>query len=193
MAAFHLQLLSQLKEFIDDVEAGAAGICYVHGEPIPALATPVSDSVFCFGSIKDFPDGQACASVHCDGGPSTIFLAITLCGERFLDIECVDPQSGEFLETKTVHCVPGHVYLSSPACFWHAVRPVPSPVHAGLQRTLILRSNCMRWRHSGGKLLGDGNGRSGGFVYGTAPAFEEFASVVARAIERMSHFSLLFT
>ena len=157
---------------------------------IPALASSADDAAFCYASIKDFASGAANAAPHCDGGPSTIFLAITISGERLLDVECVDPCTGELLETKTIHCVPGHVYLSSPSCFWHAVRAVPSPSNPGPQRTLILRS--MNWRLSGGRLDHTGTGRTTGFVYGTADAFEEFAPVVSDAIMRVPKFSLQF-
>ena len=194
MADLHLQLVRQLQGFLDDVSTRSAHISYSHGrhKHIPALSTPAADAAFCFASIKDYTSGAASSALHCDGGPSTIFLAITISGERLLDMECVHPDTGALLETKTVHCVPGHVYLSSPSCFWHAVRAVPSPSSSGPQRTLILRSDCMNWRLSGGKLSRSGTGRTPGFVYGTSTAFEQFALVVSDAIMRLPRFSLQF-
>ena len=120
-----------------------------------------------------------------------IFLAITLSGERWFEIESVDPITGDVDEVRRVHCKPGHVYLSSPACFWHRVRPVQCPQSKGPQRTLILRSNSLKWRISGGMLNAHG-GRSVGMVYGTGEAFSKMSAVVATAISNLEHFQLDF-
>ena len=197
MHRLHAQLIHALKDLLFDIESHASAIWYQHGmNRVPAFPPPHvhsdgSSSAFVFGSIKDYPLGTAASSIHCDGGPSMIFLAITLSGERWLEIESVHPETGDIEEIKRVHCTPGHVYLSSPACFWHRVCPDLSPGDKGLQRTLILRSNCLKWRLSGGSVRLDGS-RTAGMQYGTADAFERMSEVVDRAIAAMDSFSLDF-
>ena len=72
------------------MEAAVEGISYVHGaESVVALPNPCSDSLFVFATLKDFPVGSAGAAIHFDGGPSSIFTALTISGERWLEIETV--------------------------------------------------------------------------------------------------------
>ena len=70
---------------------------------------------------------------------------------------------------------------SSSSCCWHRVQPVASSTSP--QRTLILRSNCMTWRHSGGMANSDGE-RTNGWPNATKAAFADFAAIVAGAISR---------
>ena len=114
-----------------------------------------------YGVLKDYLSGAASGEYHCDGGPSAVFMALTVSGERCLEVEAVNPTTGAVEQRIRVFCKPGYVYVSSPACFWHRVMPVNSTL-PGPQRTLILRGQCLEWRHSGGMEREDGS-RSGCF------------------------------
>ena len=135
-----------------------------------------------FAVLKVNPSGAASGGYHCDGGPSAVFMALTVSGERCLEVEAVNPTTGAVEKRIPIFCKPGHVYVSSPACFWHRVRPVSSPP-PGPQRTLILRSQCLEWRHSGGMIREDGS-RSGGRINKTKHAFERLSVVVSEALAR---------
>ena len=187
--------MDSLQSFVLQIETAVAGWTHSHGKKVkkvfPVLGGRGRDSIFVLGSIKEYPAGSAEGAIHCDGGPSIIFLAITLSGERWLEIECVDPITGDVDEVRRLHCRPGHDYLSSPACFWHRVRPVQCPQSKGPQRTLILRSNSLKWRISGG-MLNESGCRSTGMVYGTGEAFVKMSAVVSDAIANLEHFQLDF-
>ena len=78
-----------------------------------------------------------------DGGPSLVFLSLTLYGERVVEIERDDGSRARF------HVRPGDWCITSPSSFWHCVLAVPG---GGEQEsvTLLLRSAVLVKRRSGG-------------------------------------------
>ena len=191
MTQLHSEIVSSLQSFLDEVREKARDISYKHGKRVRPAVCEGRDGFFgSYGVLKDYPSGVASCEYHCDGGPSAIFMALTVSGERCLEVEAVNPTTGAVEKRIPIFCKPGHVYVSSPACFWHRVRPVSSPP-PGPQRTLILRSQCLEMRHSGGMTKVDGS-RSGGWVNSTKHAFERLSVVVSDALAR-NELSLSFS
>ena len=112
---------------------------------------------------------------HVDGGPSLVFLCLTLEGERLLETETTEGR-------RRVHLRPGDWYLTSPACFWHRVLAVPGGPESST--TLLLRSAMLIRRLSGGghdKLRPEV--RNHGMPHATRRGFEHLAPEIARIIE----------
>eukprot|EP00928_Gymnodinium_smaydae_P090955 TRINITY_DN74661_c0_g1_i1.p1 TRINITY_DN74661_c0_g1~~TRINITY_DN74661_c0_g1_i1.p1 ORF type:complete len:285 (-),score=31.57 TRINITY_DN74661_c0_g1_i1:262-1077(-) len=143
--------------------------------PQKAFEAKPEKALFAYAAVqRRWLKGRKVGTFHCDGGPSLIFLAITLEGERILEVEDSNGQC------KQIHLRAGDWYLSSPACFWHRLLPVKggeSPC-----TTLILRSALLTRRLSGGREAKDGK-RSHGMPYATKACFEKLASSVADIIE----------
>ena len=120
---------------------------------------------------------------HCDGGPSTIFLAVSLDGCRSLEIETVDK------EVFRQRLEPGSFYVSSPSSFWHTVEPViPDAGHSGSQTSLVVRSAVLLKRISGGRAKVNEDGqieRTNGMIYGTRRGFEDLSKRVSDIMQNV--------
>ena len=92
-------------------------------------------------------------------GASTVFLAISLAGERIVEFQEADGRRHQ------LHLRPGDFYLSSPACIRHRVVHVDGP-----STTLLLRSAVLARRHSENR------------VFGTRACFERLAREVSEVI-----------
>jgi hypothetical protein len=67
---------------------------------------------------------------HVDGGPSLLHLSLTLFGKRIVDNEVLVAGSNRVgreceVMLRSLECIPGSVYISSPACCYHSVRYTP--------------------------------------------------------------------
>ncbi len=156
-----------------------------NGGERPSWDGAVSDCVFAYGGLKRTTATEGFVSVaeaaesdsgfHVDGGPSLVFLCLTLEGERLLEIETAEGR-------QRIHLRSGDWYLTSPACFWHRVLAVPGGPESST--TLLLRSAVLTRGVSGGghfKLRPEV--RSHGMPYATRRGLEELAPQIARIIE----------
>lgn len=116
---------------------------------------------------------------HADGGPSSIFLAVTLEGDRVLEVENADG------EVHQLHLKPGDFYVSQPSSFWHNVRFVEGKRGGPPSLALIARSAVLKRRLSGGRTQSDGK-RTPGMTYKTKKCFEEMSAKVRDCIVDMS-------
>ena len=120
---------------------------------------------------------------HCDGGPSTIFLAVSLDGSRSLEIETTDK------EVLRQQLEPGSFYVSSPSSFWHTVEPViPDAGQPGSQTSLIVRSAVLLRRISGGRAKVNEDGqieRTHGMIFGTRRGFEDLSKRVSDIMQNV--------
>lgn len=116
--------------------------------------------------VRDFTsssthDNYNTVSSHVDGGPSSIFLAITLEGSRLFEIEDKDGNSIK------VKLGPGSWYVSSPSAYWHKIKKADSDSCT----VLVLRSGFLERRYSGGTVNAKGK-RTCGWIQGSRIAFE---------------------
>ena len=44
-----------------------------------------------YAAFKNYRSGVGAGGYHCDGGPSAVFMALTVSGERCLEVEAVNP------------------------------------------------------------------------------------------------------
>ena len=94
------------------------------------------------GSLVSPADADIDKGFHVDGGPSLVFLSLTLYGERVVEIERDDGSRARF------HVRPGDWCITSPSSFWHCVLAVPGGEQESV--TLLLRSAVLVKRRSGG-------------------------------------------
>jgi len=114
---------------------------------------------------------------HCDGGASTIFLAITLKGSRKLIIE------NNKKVRKTIVLNEGDCYLSQTSGFWHCVSPGEFENGYSSCTALIFRSTVLAKRLSGGFENLTTKFRSGGrHICKTKKIFENLSEKVYDAI-----------
>ena len=123
---------------------------------------------------------QSDRGFHVDGGPSLVFLCLTLEGERILEIETTEGR-------RRIHLRAGDWYLTSPACFWHRVLAVPAGSEAST--SLLLRSAVLIRRLSGGGLFKRRpEVRSPGWPNAARRSLEELAPQIAQIIENRPFF-----
>mmetsp|Transcript_18662 Transcript_18662/g.52100 ORF Transcript_18662/g.52100 Transcript_18662/m.52100 type:complete len:269 (+) Transcript_18662:159-965(+) len=152
------------------------GMSHKHGDlQVKAVEADPDDALLCYAGLMRWSTGQCTDPWHVDGGPSTVFLAVTLEGDRILEVEDADGRRTRH------HFRPGDWYFSGPSCFWHRVLPVKGA--SAPATTLILRSATLTKRLSGGRARDDGE-RSVGFIYGTRECFECLAEVVANYLKK---------
>lgn len=175
---FVARFLKLNRSFVDGVASYAASRPrHRHkGKQITVLESPgsVVENLFAFAALIRCSNG-ASDMWHCDGGPSMIFMAISVEGGRILQFEDAvgNLQSIELRE--------GEVYVSSPSCFWHCVRPLgrkPS-------KTLVLRSSLLTRRYSGGRGgFAQADRGTSGYPMETKQAFEEAAKAVFGVMQK---------
>lgn len=146
------------------------------GEEVSIFENPddVADNLFAYAAMYRCTGG-ASDMWHCDGGPSMIFMSVSVEGGRILQVE----DAVGNLRSLELH--EGDVYLSSPSCFWHSVRPLSSKT----SKTLILRSSILTRRYSGGRGgYKQSDKGTTGYPMETKAAFQEFASVAFNVLSR---------
>lgn len=166
-----LQNNRQLVEGIKQLPASRQ--TYRHlGETRPVFEQPrnISNNLFAYVQMSSFPEG-ASDTWHCDGGPSMVFMAVSVQGERILQIE------DAVGKLTSIHLHEGDVYVSTPCSFWHSVKPIgrkPS-------KTLILRSSILKNRYSGGRNNSYRQTDKGttGYPMETKEAFENMAEAMS--------------
>ena len=163
------QWLLDLRERSQDFwEAFAplAGETYrTNAGPKPAWDGQPADALFGLGCIVTRLGAKSEESdegMHVDGGPSLLFLAISLSGDRIVEFEEADGRRQRLMLRE------GDWYLSSPACIRHrVVRASDEPSTTLLLRTAVLARRASEKR-----------------VFGTKACFERLAEASAEAIQR---------
>jgi hypothetical protein len=159
-------LRARNRAFWNAFQAYASETYSTNKAPAPAWSCDPADALFALGSIVrrlGAEDGAgSSAGMHVDGGPSMVFLAISLAGQRIVEFE-------EYCGSRhRLLLQPGDWYVSSPACIRHRV------LRAGHEpsTTLLLRTAVLARRASEKR------------VYGTRGCFERLARATADIIDQ---------
>mmetsp|Transcript_76639 Transcript_76639/g.211718 ORF Transcript_76639/g.211718 Transcript_76639/m.211718 type:complete len:348 (+) Transcript_76639:62-1105(+) len=141
-----------------------------------AQTSRLASNFFAYGALQHFPRG-ACDVWHCDGGPGMLLLAVSVRGGRVLEFEDAAGNA------QRLELPEGKAYLSSPACFWHCVKPLGHEPAT----SLILRSAVLTGRYSGGRGSWEQRDKgTSGYALQTKSVFEEAAQTIAGLIENSS-------
>ena len=183
---FHKKFMELNNELIESIEKECKDEKFdTCGEKRPAFSfdsmgkypRQVKDCVFSIPTLQKRWGGGS-KEFHVDGGPSMIFLAITIEGERILEIE-LDDENGN-PTTKKIQIKEGEFYLSSPSSFWHRVLPLEEIDSC---TTLLFRSTVLKRRISGGREK-EGRKRTKGMKYSTRNCFVSMANKIADIFEK---------
>ena len=160
-----LDLRQRNQDFLEAFAPLAGETYRTNAGPKPAWDGQPADALFGLGCIVTRLGAKSEESdegMHVDGGPSLLFLAISLSGDRIVEFEEADGRRQRLMLRE------GDWYLSSPACIRHrVVRASDEP-----STTLLLRAAVLARRASEMR------------VFGTKACFERLAVASAEAIQR---------